>query len=92
MNLIGVIKVLEVSLSDNRHVMNIKSTLYEQESITYSCDDVTVTVNTDEISNVFQICLVLQNDLFYLYLQYHVSDGFERHSKYLIDDITDLVL
>lgn len=92
MNLIDVIKVLEVSLTDNRHVMNIKSTLYEQESITYSCDDVTVTVNTDEISNVFQICLVLQNGLFYLYLQYHVSDGFERHSKYLIDDITDLVL
>lgn len=92
MNLINVIRVLESSLLDNRHVRNIKSTLYEQESITYSCDDITVTVNNDAVDNVFQICLVLQNGLFYLYLQHRNSDGFERLSKYLIDDITDLVL
>ena len=92
MNLINVIKILEVSLSDNRHVRNIKSALHEQETVTYFCDDISVSVDADEVSNVFQICLINVDGLFYLYLQYKTSDGFERHSKYLIDDVTDLVL
>lgn len=93
LELLPLIYFLEELDGFYRDKTNIKTPLYEQESLSYKSESViSVTIDGVVVDDVVQFCIVNHDGVFYLYVGVKIDTFRNKYVKYLISGIVNIGL